>query len=200
MSGGEKSTPTNPSTQSNPEEVLKLILQNYEEVSGQKINFEKSGLFFSPNTSDADRLMFMDTFGVRQCNKVETCLGLPTHISQAKRAPFNYIKDRILKKTNGWYGKILSRAGKETLIKSVGQAIPTYAMSVFKLLPQFCSEMEVMLNKFFWNHGRRSKGLNWMRWDQLSTSKDNGGLGFMNLSLRFQPGHASKTGMEIANQ
>ena len=32
-------------------QVLKHILQTYEEASGQKINTEKSSIFFSPNTS-----------------------------------------------------------------------------------------------------------------------------------------------------
>lgn len=158
-------------------ESLRKLLQRYGDISGQQNYCDKSGLFFSPNTSNADRLILMDTFGVRQCNNMENYLGLPTHIDQAKRAPFNYIKDRISKRTNGWYGKILSRVGKETLIKSVGQAISTYAMSVFKLLPQVCKETEVMLNKFFWNHGRKNNGLNWMWWDWLSINKD-GGLGF----------------------
>jgi hypothetical protein len=35
---------------------------------------------------------------------------------------------------NAWEEKFLSAAGKETLIKSVAQAIPVYVMSVF-LLP-----------------------------------------------------------------
>lgn len=61
-------------------ENLRKILQAYEDSSGQQINFEKSGLFFSPNTSANDRSTFMNTFGVRQCNNVETYLGLPTQI------------------------------------------------------------------------------------------------------------------------
>lgn len=131
-------------------EKLQEFLRRYELISGQQINFDKSGLFFSPNTTETDRSRLMETFGVRQCHNVETYLGLPTHIDRAKKkTPFNYIKECISKQTNGWYGKILSRVGKETLIKFVGQAVPTYAMSVFKLLPQVCKETEILLNKFF---------------------------------------------------
>lgn len=61
-------------------ENLRKILRTYENMSGQQVNFDKSGLFFSPNTLKADKMMFMDTFGVKQCNSVETYLGLPTHI------------------------------------------------------------------------------------------------------------------------
>lgn len=34
---------------------------------------------------------------------------------------------------NSWEGKILLKAGKDVLIKSLPQAIPTYTMSVFQL-------------------------------------------------------------------
>jgi hypothetical protein len=36
-------------------------------------------------------------------------------------------------KTNGWKEKLLSVGGKKILFKSAVQAIPMYAMSVFKI-------------------------------------------------------------------
>ena len=49
----------------------------------------------------------------------------------------------------GWKGKMLSKAGKEILIKAVAQSIPTYTMSVFQLLMKLCDELEVMCAKFW---------------------------------------------------
>lgn len=46
---------------------------------------------------------------------------------------FTYLKDRIWKRIQGWKEKLLSRAGKDTLIKAVAQAIPSYAMSCLDL-------------------------------------------------------------------
>lgn len=59
-------------------------------------------------------------------------LGLPYLIGRSKAKIFSYMKERIWKKAHGWKEKLLSRWGKETLIKSMLQAIPTYVMSIFK--------------------------------------------------------------------
>ena len=71
-------------------------------------------------------------------------------VSRNKKASFNYIKDRVWKKLQGWKEKLLSQAGREILIKIVVQAIPTYTMSCFKLLIGLCSEIESLIRRFWW--------------------------------------------------
>jgi hypothetical protein len=44
---------------------------------------------------------------------------------------------------------MLSQAGKEVLIKSVAQAIPSYCMSVFLLPSSIGDDIEKMLNSFW---------------------------------------------------
>ena len=53
-------------------------------------------------------------------------------------------------KLQGWEGKLLSQARREVLIKTVIQAIPTYAMGYFKLPIGLCNEIEVLIRKFWW--------------------------------------------------
>ena len=43
---------------------------------------------------------------------------------------------------------MLSRAGKEVLIKAVIQAISTYTMGVFLLLVKLCEELNALCAKF----------------------------------------------------
>ena len=66
-------------------------------------------------------------------NHFKSYLGLPTLVGRTKYHTFSYLIDRIWKKLQGWKGKMLSKAGKEVLIKAVAQSIPTYTMSVFQI-------------------------------------------------------------------
>ena len=52
-------------------------------------------------------------------NRFESYLGLPTLVGRTKYHTFSYLKDRVWKKLQGWKGKMLSKAGKEILIKAV---------------------------------------------------------------------------------
>lgn len=45
---------------------------------------------------------------------------------------------------------MLSQAGKETYIKTVLQALPTYIMSVFKLPISLLKDMNRVIHNFWW--------------------------------------------------
>ena len=77
---------------------------------------------------------------------------------------------------------MLSKAGKEVLLKAVAQAIPNYAIQVFLLPLDFCRELETMMNSFWWGSGGNGKaGIRWMKWEMLCKPKTYGGIGFKNL-------------------
>ena len=63
---------------------------------------------------------------------------------------FQYLIDRIIMKISGWKEKLLSAGGKEILPKSVIQAIPTYAMSIFKILKKNCKGITDAISQFLW--------------------------------------------------
>ena len=82
--------------------------------------------------------------------RFEAYLGLPTLVGRAKYQTFSFLKDRVWKNLQGWKGMMLSRAGKEVLIKAVAQSIPTYTMRVFQLLVKLCDKLKAMCAKFWW--------------------------------------------------
>lgn len=70
---------------------IKEILQTYEAVLGQVINFQKSEIFFNKNTSEAVQNLFQvtNTMGSGKY------LGMPSLIGQSKRVMFGYLRDRV---------------------------------------------------------------------------------------------------------
>ena len=129
---------------------LKDCLDSYAKASGQLLNFNKSALSFSPNTLARDKNVICDLFGISQVAGHEIYLGLPTFSMRNKRIQFGYIRDRVIRKLQGWKEKTISQGGKEVLIKSIVQAIPTYAMSCFILPDSIVKEIEAACARFWW--------------------------------------------------
>ena len=54
-----------------------------------------------------------------------------------------------MKRMIDWDGFQLAQSGREVLIKSIAQSIPTYVMSVFKLPAATCEDLMRMVRNFF---------------------------------------------------
>ena len=79
----------------------------------------------------------------------EKYLELPSLIGGSKKKSFREIKEKLAGKLTGWKEKLLTKAGKEVLIKAVAQVIPTYAMSCFKIPNSLCDEMTSLIKNFW---------------------------------------------------
>ena len=152
------------------------LLSVYEDVSGQKINRDKTTLFFSKSVTEVDIQIIKGVLGVREIQHYEKYLGLPSLTGKGKKASFNYIKERI-------WRKLLSQASREVLIKAVIQAIPTYTMGYFKLPIGLCNEIEVMTRKFWWGQRGDKRKIHWLKWSEMTKFKSEGGMGFRDLTL-----------------
>ena len=124
------------------------ILEVYGRCSGQQINRNKTTIFFSKLTSEEKREHIKQVLGVLEIKQYEKYLGLPSFVERQKKASFEFIKEKVWRKLQGWEEKLLSQAGREVLIKAVVQAIPTYTMSCFKLPIGLCTELESLIRKF----------------------------------------------------
>jgi len=79
----------------------------------------------------------------------EKYLGLPIYMGKSKKQTFAYLKERVWKRIQGWKEKLLSKAGKDVLIKAVAQAILTCAISCFDLRKGLCDEISNMICHFW---------------------------------------------------
>lgn len=74
-----------------------------------------------------------------------------------------------------------SIAGKEILIKSIGQAIPTYLMGVFKLPKHLHEEIMRYFSRFWWGSSPTKRKIHWFKWKDLCLPKSLGGLNFRDI-------------------
>jgi hypothetical protein len=130
--------------------ILKII-QTYERGLGQKINMEKTTVFFSRNTCSVRRKEIIGLSGLEEANRYDSYLGLPTLVGKNRIHAFKNIKEKVARKLHNWKFRLLSLAGKEVLLKAVVQAIPTYSMSVFLFPVSLCKDLNQLMQSFWWD-------------------------------------------------
>ncbi|XP_019166703.1 PREDICTED: uncharacterized protein LOC109162456 [Ipomoea nil] len=135
---------------------IKNCLSLYEELSGQNVNFQKSSICFSRNTTDEERDNVAQVLEVIQAPNFGKYLGLPSFIERNKKAAFSYIEYKIRQRIGSWNKKLLSQA-----------------VSV-------CTAIERLMNRYWWGSGTDRK-IHWIAWDKLCLPKKYGGLGLKDL-------------------
>jgi hypothetical protein len=142
------------------------------------INKEKSAVMLIPNTVVGKRGEVMQALDIQRETMNERYLGLPVFVGQSRMKVFSYLKERIWKRIQGWKENMLSKAGKEVLIKAVAQAIPTFAMGCFDLTKELCDQISTMIGKYWWSQQENENKIHWVSWENLTLPKSQGGLGF----------------------
>jgi len=145
------------------------------------VNRDKSAVFFSQNCSDEMKVEVRETLNIDQEALAEKYLGLPTAVGRSTTEAFEYISTRIRKAIGTWSGREASWAGREVLLKSVAQAIPTYSMSCFLLSKTTYKKMRSPIANYWWGSSVDSKRMHWLKWDRLTYPKPLGGMGFRDM-------------------
>ena len=89
----------------------------------------------------------------------EKYLGLPTAVGRITSGTFDHISERARARMQRWSEKLLACAGRETLLKSVVQSIPTYPMSTFLLTKKVCKSLTAPMAKYFWSSSLDKRSL-----------------------------------------
>ncbi|XP_010424608.1 PREDICTED: uncharacterized protein LOC104709742 [Camelina sativa] len=161
--------------------VILDILKQYESVLGQQINFTKSSVQFGHKIDEQTKTELQDVLGITTLGGMGSYLGLPESLGGAKTKVFSFVRERIQSRTNGWTANLLSKGGREVMIKSVATAVPTFVMSCFRLPKTITSKLTSAVANFWWSTNGQTGGMHWLAWEKLCVSKQLGGLGFRNV-------------------
>lgn len=84
---------------------IKEILKKYAEMLGQEINYQKSGIMFSSNVRRDKQNQLSTILGVHNDISNSHFLGLPSLVERSNKRVFSYVKDRVVKRIQGWNAK-----------------------------------------------------------------------------------------------
>lgn len=99
--------------------LIKNLLIVFAQASGQVVNFNRSSISFSANVLESNIRQLCELLEVNATTNHGAYLGLPFYIGRKKKEVFQYIRDRVWHRLQGWSSKMLSRAGNEILVKLI---------------------------------------------------------------------------------
>ncbi|KAL5563016.1 hypothetical protein UlMin_032763 [Ulmus minor] len=155
---------------------FRSCLDTFCSWSGQSFNSHKSNILFSHNTK---RDLEEQITGILQFERIPILshyLGLP--LFHGKRIhDFAFLMDKLDKKLAGWKAKLLSKASRLVLIKSVAQAIPNYVMQSTTIPKSVSEKMDSRMRSFWWGaRDTSARPLCLRSWDKICTPNSVGGL------------------------
>ncbi|KAL5550226.1 hypothetical protein UlMin_000402 [Ulmus minor] len=154
-------------------EGLSSLLHRYEQ------NGDLQGLRCGLRGPTISHLLFADDSLFFLEAQLATCTNLKEILKLYETASGQV--DRVWNKLCGWKSKLLSAGGKEILIKSIIQAIPTYAMNLFKLPSSLIRELQRLCGQFWWGGDSGKRRMHWCSWEKLCSHKADGGMGLRDL-------------------
>ncbi|KAL8127397.1 hypothetical protein AgCh_014349 [Apium graveolens] len=104
------------------------LLTKFGRALRQEVNFGKSSLFSSTNTKADMKGDITDHMAIQEADPNSMYLGLPNEMVRNKNEILGFIKGRLPQRIQNWENKTLTHAGKVILLKTVAQALSSYAM------------------------------------------------------------------------
>ncbi|XVE99040.1 hypothetical protein REPUB_Repub03eG0162200 [Reevesia pubescens] len=174
-------------------DVILSCIDDFSQVSGLTISPPKSRFFVSPNTdrSIARSLSTMSNFPLT--SDLGKYLGVPIIHKRVSKDTYAPLVDKVMQRLASWKGKILSPAGRRTLIQSTTSAIPLHVMQTSLLPSSICNKLDQVNRNFLWGGSADYSHTHLVSWDKICQKKSQGGLGlrkarFNNLAMLAKSG------------
>lgn len=157
--------------------VIKACLEDFCIASGQRVNFDKSRVFFSSNVNHTRITQISSFLGISPTPNLGKYLGVPLHHQRVSASNYNYILEKMDGRLQNWKSRLLSFAARQTLVSSVLSSLPVYSMQSSPLPASTCKDIDLRCRRFLWGEQEGLKKIHLVSWDTVCSSKREGGLG-----------------------
>lgn len=128
---------------------LQGLLSLYQDSSGQSFNLLKSQLFLG-NCNARRANMVSGLLEINKATFPSVYLRIPLFFGSARHPYFKKVLDSTRLRLAGWKTKLLSFAGRLTLVRHFLASIPLYNSLVLPLPFKTCLLIERMMRNFLW--------------------------------------------------
>lgn len=113
--------------------MIMKVLKEFEEASGLMVSNDKSKAMVSKNASRQNKERLMAASSIPFSSSMGNYLGFPLLQGRIKKVDFNFFLDKLKARLSGWKVKLLNKAGRVTLARSILTTMPLYNMQTHKL-------------------------------------------------------------------
>jgi hypothetical protein len=161
---------------------LKVLIYMFEQISGLKINFDKSEILLIGG-EDGIVVSYTELFNCQMGSFPLRYLGVPIAAERLHVADWVNMEEKLAKKLDVWQGGSLSIGGRAIFINTNMSNSMIYQMSMYLIPKTNVERMDKMRRKFFWQGAALRKKYHLVRWSKICKKKKKGGLGIKNLRL-----------------
>nr|GEY86813.1 RNA-directed DNA polymerase, eukaryota [Tanacetum cinerariifolium] len=156
-------------------ESLVQVLECFFRASGLRIDMCKSKIM-GVNVVDGKVKNAAVKLGCLVLKTSFTYLGTKVGDIMSRKHAWKEVVDKVLFRLSIWKMKIRSIGGRFTLLKSVLGSMPIFHMSIFKVPSSILKTLESIRSWFFNGQDPKSKKASWLKWNNVLTPKDKGGI------------------------
>ncbi|KAL3701937.1 hypothetical protein R1sor_019959 [Riccia sorocarpa] len=155
---------------------LQTAIHLYEEISGARLNIEKSTIIPIATKRTPDWMNRLDCYIARE-GEVIRYLGHPVGWNVKENQKCDYIIGKLQKRLGNWMYRMLSFAGRMVVMKYILKAMPNHLFTCLALNKQALGRMEAECRKFLWGKSDRgSDRVPLIAWKEIMKDKGDGGL------------------------
>ena len=94
-----------------------------------------------------------------------------------RKKTWSPVVEKVKLRLAGWKRRLLSYAGRLTLVKAVLSSIPVYYLSLFKLPEGIAKDLDKIQASFLWGGPDLKRKIHLVKWAEDTKSIKQGGLG-----------------------
>lgn len=163
------------------------VLHNFARAFGLRCNLTKSTALGSANVEVSAKACIAQILNIPFVPGFDKYLGFPIINGRIRIVDFDFLLYKMNSKLSNWKHRLLNKAGRTTLARSVLASVPLYYMQHLWLLQATCDRTDKVIRDFVWKN-EEGIGLPLVKWERVARPCNQGGLGLrrarcMNVSL-----------------